>query len=45
MNDALDDVAPFKQFTVKSQFKCGLTDETKDLMSKRITSSTKSIRH
>ena len=35
VNDALDEVAPFKQFTVKSQFKFGLTDETKELMAKR----------
>ena len=33
--DALDEVAPFKSSTVKSQYKFGLSEETKLLMSKR----------
>ena len=35
VNEALDDLAPYKTFTVRSQFKFGLTEETKELMSKR----------
>ena len=35
--DANDEVAPFKSFTVKSQYKFGLSEETKLSMSKNFT--------
>ena len=33
--EALDICAPYKSFTIKSHYKFGLSDETKDLMLKR----------
>ena len=33
--ETLDEVAPFRSFTVKSHYKFGLSDETKCLMQKR----------
>ena len=35
IDEALDEVAPYKSFTIKSQYKFGLSLETKDLMYKR----------
>ena len=34
-NEALDEVAPFKTFKIKSQYKFGLSEETKKLIYKR----------
>ena len=35
MEEALNEVAPFKSFKVTSHYKFGLSEETKELMSKR----------
>jgi hypothetical protein len=35
INKALDEVAPFKSFTVKSQYKFGISDVTKLMLQKR----------
>ena len=35
MNAALDEVAPVKTFTVKSNYKFGISNETKEIMKKR----------
>ena len=35
INLALDEVTPFKTFTVKSNYKFGLSNETKILMKRR----------
>ena len=35
INKALDEVAPLKTFTVKSNYRFGLSQETKDLMKQR----------
>ena len=36
IQETLDEVAPYKTFTVKSQYKFGLSEKTKDLMTKRV---------
>ena len=33
--ESLDEVAPYKTFTVKSHYKFGISEETKELMAKR----------
>ena len=35
IEEALDEVAPIKTFTIRSQYKFGLTDSTKNLMHDR----------
>ena len=35
IEEALDEIAPMKTFAIKSQYKFGLSQETKDLMKKR----------
>ena len=35
VNEALDQVAPFKTFTVKLRYKFGLSEQTKIMMKKR----------
>ena len=35
IEDALDEIAPYKSFTIKSHYKFGISKSTKDLMKKR----------
>ena len=35
IEESLDDIAPYRTFTIKSEYKFGLSSETKDLMAKR----------